>query len=273
VPRWRFRCDPWPKWRAFLLLKSPLWVTVPPGLSAAQWKASAEFSAIKREWHALYLGFDDLVEIEFDATRDLARFMYCTSCPPGRDPRDYAAVLYEGAPLDVSLIQPRALEATDAEPKATRAERAVSRVAPRAVPDGCPAGVHPATWAAMMRDVGRAAWTPRTANLFKFARACPDFDPAAFVRAFRPPGYHECSGGAVACACPLSEEHSARMSDAPLYARPGVDGKSWHLMCQHRNGPSHGDRADRLRFLDELCNRLGIRDALALRVFCNHGEK
>lgn len=111
----------------------------------------------------------------------------------------------------------------------------------------------------------------KTPNLLKFVKEHPDFDIIGFLEATAPddrrsPGDAE----KVDWTCPNEESHTTMNAEDRAFMAT-FDGENWYAGCLH-DGCKHASGGDRLWYLDMLCQKYGINDAMELTAWSGQAQ-
>jgi len=283
---WTFRHVPWPKFRLILILTTP-WTFWPDGGAylfrnwwfddgesiAGGWNRDPALEAWNLEqrnaWKGHHRGLDPWLGIHSDrVTCDPARLFYLPARPPGSNPADYVTKVYPGEFLDLASV-PRV---DDGRAAASRPRRGAVVRGPITTARADDVGDD---GSALLDDLDiqtpRRDWTPKTPNLRRVLRDMGDrFLITQFVEAHADKlDIRKREGGKITCKCPFDHKHSNPNdpADSGFYVQNAAGARSWIAFCSHGTSPEHR-QPDRWQFVDELCAKVGVRDARYLLKFC-----
>lgn len=197
------------------------------------------------EWKSRYAGFSKKLGVPFDASCvDPSRLMYLPRRPKNGPAGD--VIVIAGDTLTIDRM-PRLDEVDDV-----------------GAPDVSEAFVA----AGGGTNAGKTFKTP---NLLRFMSIAGDkFAAASWLQHVDPDGERGTAGsGGIEHTCPRDEDHTPSADGAPdraFWVRDAED-SGFVMHCRH-NGCITASGDDRAWYLDQLCQKYGVKDALDLREFC-----
>lgn len=219
---------PMPKLRVMFVLKEPFDFT----------KGASQRVRID-EWKEAYTKVSSWLDIAVDSSCvDPSRLMYTPRVPEdaqfGED--NHEILLFDGDFLDLETVPASGVD-----------------------------------WIKNFTDLGAEEDRPNhafvTKGLTGFAKRCPDFDIIGFMHAVFPDDLR--GEGAdpdkSEWACPNEESHTVQKADDRGFF-VATNGEHWHAQCLH-DGCKAASRDDRLWYLDMLCQKAGITDAVELEAW------
>jgi hypothetical protein len=237
---YRITHAPMPRCRSVLVLKDPF--------DFAQRGTQAQAIA---EWKEKYTRVAALIDGTFDSScTDPSRLMYTPVKAPDAAPGTHEWYVVPGAMLDLDRLPP-ALGVGDDRFARFREQGAGAEDAVRL-------------------DL-------KTPNLAPFLRGyADDFEAQEWLLSVAPEDLRDNRGDRIAFCCPNEDNHTEINPQDQAFvtwnASSRPDGHGFHMLCMHDTCKtmSHDKRA---WYLDLLCQKYGVEDAMELRAFCPRWEE